>query len=50
MQLNRPINPTEEDAYGDGAECRDVRDAPKATKDVLLFIALPIQSSIASTR
>jgi hypothetical protein len=37
MQVNRPIDPTKEDADGDGAECRDVRDTPKATKDVLLF-------------
>jgi hypothetical protein len=37
MQVNRPINPAEEDAQGDSAKRRDVRDTPKATKDVLVF-------------
>jgi hypothetical protein len=37
MPVNRPVYPAEEDAHGNGAECRDVRDTPKATKDVLFF-------------
>jgi hypothetical protein len=50
MQVNRPIDPTKEDADGDGAECRDVRDTPKATKDVLFFHHSPRSIEHLSTQ
>jgi hypothetical protein len=41
MPVNRPIDPAKEDAHGDGAKRRDVRDTPKATKDILFFHNAP---------